>query len=559
MSRIGQAPDSSIEPVMSALLSFGMIDTALRNLGATPDRHPSDYGDSWVNHLAWGADSAFLAARLLFSGQYVGAAAVLRSQFERWTENAAHNANVTHTPGESAATFAARAWEKCHKKFPSADRNKVPPSFHLSPDIASLDFWEDERRADEFQGPSILIGKDYRVFPGSSMNLLSEFLHGRGPFIDVCRWEAAELLLGEPTQLTECTQWLTDIVTLNLRQIRLCLATLAMEQGKPNLAHGLFSLPERTYAGKVGPIAPSLFPMMPQTGLSEGALQTYRDATLAYDQVTLGMRPAGRLYRDDEMVRLFFYERRGRAARWAQKMLKMEEARLGDSFNLAGLTHRNTERVMAAEMAGIASAWLGDTPHGNAAAMCSSALRSAHWLWLEDDDRSMALLRVALEQCARLRVWTSKPEKAQKLEESPTATPKDWLNAAGWRRLASLNKALGEFAHFHARIRLGGAREILTKMQVNGDSPDAIYTARGHALDGVTALIMAESSSAVGTVSSIMQSEFERITSEFFPDPGGIQADLEALLSRAMVLKDAPLGDYSLRGPAYGASPGSRE
>ncbi|GHI90378.1 hypothetical protein [Streptomyces xanthophaeus] len=539
---------------MSALLSFGMIDNALRKLGATRGRHPADYGATWIDHLAWGADSAFIAARLLFSGQYVGAAAVLRSQFERWTENAAYNAKITHVPGESTASFTARAWEKCHDSFPSADRNKTHPSFHLSPDIDSLDFWEDERTIGESKGPSVTIGKDYQVYPEESMTLLSEFLHGRGPFADVFRWEASELLSGEPARLTECTQWLTDVLTLNLRQIRLCLATLAEERGDPNLARFLFALPERTYGGWEPPAPQSLFPLMPQTGLSDEILNGYRQATHDYDQVMLGRRPAGRLFRDDEMVRLLFYERRARAAKWAKSALNEEKALRGDEFNLDGLTNRDVERVMCAEMAGLASVWLGDTPHGNAAAMCSSALRSAHWLWLEDDDRSMALLRVALEQCARLKVWTNKPEKAQQLEESSSSTPKDWLNAAGWKRLSSLNRALGEFAHAHARIRLGGAREILTKIQPDGDSVNAIRTARGHALDGITSFIMAESSSALSKVSVTMQEEFQRITNEFFPDPGGIQSELEGLLDRAMLLKNAPMGDYTFHGPARDAA-----
>ncbi len=48
MMHLDQMPSSAIEPVMSALLSFGFIDKALRELGATRDRHPAHYGDTWV-------------------------------------------------------------------------------------------------------------------------------------------------------------------------------------------------------------------------------------------------------------------------------------------------------------------------------------------------------------------------------------------------------------------------------------------------------------------------------------------------------------------------------
>ncbi|MGW0564680.1 hypothetical protein ACWDZ4_29765 [Streptomyces sp. NPDC003016] len=551
MGNMQHLPSGAIAPVMSALLSFGFVDMALRKLGATRDRHPAHYGSSWVDHLGWGADSAFIAARLLFSGQYTGAAAVLRSQFERWTENAAFNAGVRHERGESGASFAARSWSACHHGYPSALRVREEISgAKYGPDVADLDFWEDERASKAFQGPGVTIGKNYRVYPAAMMNCMSELLHGRGSFVDATRWEASELLESEPPALTEVSQWLSDVLMLNLRQVRLCLASLAEEQGNPQVAKGLFSLPERTYAGDVGPVPSSLFPLLPQTGLSPELIDQMRAAEHIYKQVMEGKRPAGRLYRDDEMTRLYFYERRARAGRWAMKAFEAEKEKLKDAFDLDNLSDRSTLYVMAAEMAGVLSIWLGPTPQGNAAATCSSALRSAYWMWLEDDDRAMSALRVVLEQCARLRVWTTKPEKANKLENSSATTPKDWVNTAGLRRLQALNRALGEFAHFHAKIRLEGAREILQKIQRNGEHQDAQYTARGHALEALAALVMIESIRAVSSLSPIVAKAFEQISEEVFHDDGGLQSSLDDLLQRALLLKNAPLGEYSLRGPA---------
>ncbi|MBT2380968.1 hypothetical protein J7E90_27585 [Streptomyces sp. ISL-111] len=548
MMNLPEIPSSAIQPVMSALLSFGLIDMMLRKFGATRDRHPADYGASWVDHLAWGADSAFVAARLIFSGQFVGASAVLRSQMERWTENVAYNYGVKHISGESAAEFAARAWSRGHEKYPSAIKQESDTN--VESEISELDFWEDERRSLGFQGPSVIVGKDYRVYPGTLMELLSELLHGRGDFIKVLRWDACDLLADEPTELVEASQWLSDVLMLYLRQIRVCLATLAMEQGKPELAPALFALPERIYAGGDAPIPSSLFPLLPQTGLSPDILERMRSASYAYEEVMRGRRPAGRLFRDGEMVHLHFYERRARAGRWALKALEEEKEKLGDGFNIDGLGGRDSTNVMATEMAGVLSLWLGDSPEGNAAAMCASALRTAHWLWLEDDDRSMAALRVVLEQCARLRVWATKPGKAAKLEESLSSTPKDWVNAAGWRRLAPLNRALGEFAHFHARIRRQGAWEILVGVQSNGGSPDSIYTARGHILETMTAMVMVESTRSVARISPVMENAFREITADTFTDPDELQARLEEFLDRAMSLKDVPRGPYAFHGPA---------
>jgi hypothetical protein len=63
-----------------------------------------------------------------------------------------------------------------------------------------------------------------------------------------------------------------------------------------------------------------------------------------------------------------------------------------------------------------------------AAAVVSSSLRSAYWLWLEDDDRAMATLRCTLEQTARLRTWHLKPAKAATLEPTPQLR-----QGTGWR------------------------------------------------------------------------------------------------------------------------------
>ncbi|MBC3842050.1 hypothetical protein GXW82_23275 [Streptacidiphilus sp. 4-A2] len=396
-----------------------------------------------MDHIGWGADSAFIAGRLLFSGQFAGAAAVLRSQFERWTENAAFNAGISHEQGEPASSFAARAWSSCHRGYPSARIHMESSDSNFGPPLVDVEFWEDERDSLGFQGPEVIIGENYRVYPAALMEFMSELLHGRGRFVDVIRWEACGLLEGEPPVLAEAAQLLSDVLMLNLRQVRLCLATLAEERGQAALARGLFSLPELTYAGASGPDSSSLFPLLPETGLSPELVKQAKRAENAYEQVMQGKRPAGRLYRDDEMTLLYFYERRARAARFALESIESERRMLKEKFNIEGLGSRSVLHVMAAEMAEMVAIWLGQTPQGDAAALCSSALRSAHWLWLEDDDRAMSLLRVVLEQCARLRTWSSKPEKAEKLEASISTTPKDWLNAAGLRRLQSLNKALG--------------------------------------------------------------------------------------------------------------------
>jgi hypothetical protein len=77
-------------------------------------------------------------------------------------------------------------------------------------------------------------------------------------------------------------------------------------------------------------------------------------------------------------------------------------------------------------MAAMLAVWLreGNTVPlaADAFAVCASALRSALWLWLEDDDRAMGCLRCVIEQLARARTWRVKPERAAKIEASLNAT-----------------------------------------------------------------------------------------------------------------------------------------
>ncbi|MGP4058437.1 hypothetical protein ACTWP6_27050 [Mycobacterium sp. 4D054] len=203
--------------------------------------------------------------------------------------------------------------------------------------------------------------------------------------------------------------------------------------------------------------------------------------------------PEGRLYRDDELITLAFTAHRHASASVAAFMLEREKAYYGERFEPQNLAGRGITFTLAAEIAGLCARWSAELPDLAAAAtVVSSSLRTAYWLWLEDDDRAMAALRCTLEQTARLRTWHIKPAKAAALEGSPGTTPRDWLEGAGWRRLGALNRALSEFAHAHRGTRWDGARELLSALQIEPDSSIAPFTARGAALDFVTTLAARE-------------------------------------------------------------------
>ncbi|WP_217235494.1 hypothetical protein [Streptomyces sp. AC555_RSS877] len=550
MLAMAELPPETVKPVMSALLAIGYMDFAFRKLGVNAKRPPSSYGGNWIDHLAWGTDSVYAAARLLFCGQFLGAATILRSQFERWAENAAYNTGVVHKQGESAASYAGRAWAKCHANYPFA-RRSIGPAESITDDAARPS-WDEEVEQHSPDGPSITIGRDYAVYPVQLLESMSNFLHGRGPWVDLVHWEAGQLLSAQvPNSLTDASEALSDVITLILRQVRLCLAALAEEQGMNDLPLKILSSSlERQNGGAEPPRLQSLFPLLPASGLQTGTVAGLRDAAKAHSEVMRGKRPAGRLYQDDEFAHLHFYERRARAANWALTAFDMEKERNGE-LDFKHLDNRNFRYIVASEMAGIISVWLKGTPTGDAAASCSSALRTAYWLWLEDDDRALASLRIVLEQSARMRVWTEKPEKAEKLQASSSTTPKDWVKAAGWNRLSALTRALGEFSHSHANVRLDGAREILEKIQREDlDAEDSIHLARGHALDALTILLLGESINTATKLSPSIGNAFIEIVDDVLMDKGVLAKNREDLLNRTLAQKDAPRGDYSFHGPA---------
>jgi hypothetical protein len=165
--------------------------------------------------------------------------------------------------------------------------------------------------------------------------------------------------------------------------------------------------------------------------------------------------------------------------------LRYEREKFGDDFDARTVSQRGSFYILVSELAAVAGTWCQGTTSA-ALKLVASSLRSAYWLWLEDDDRAMASLRCTLEQSARISATLKNPRRAERLEQIPTL-PSRWLEAAGWKRLSALNGALGEYTHAQKKIDPVGPRLLLSALQMDaGDDPEAIMTARRHALDLVT-------------------------------------------------------------------------
>jgi hypothetical protein len=252
------------------------------------------------------------------------------------------------------------------------------------------------------------------------------------------------------------------------------------------------------------------------------------------------------------MSELFFFDRRSRSVETGLSSFASEERMLGEDFSLQSLFGRELQKVACAEILGLIARWEQREAVAAAAACASSGLRTALWLWLEDDDRAMGVLRIVLESIARLRTWNKRPDKALKLEaRGSRMTPGQWLQAAGWSRLNPLNRALGEMIHVRANSRWNGARSLLTVLQPPDEDPNiAPFRARGFALDSVTALAGRTVLETAGFHSVELQTELSGVMRKSGIFDEEIDKRLEQWLNRAHSNKDFDFGDPDFIGPA---------
>ena len=207
----------------------------------------------------------------------------------------------------------------------------------------------------------------------------------------------------------------------------------------------------------------------------------------ALNRVYQGERPAGRLYHDDEMSELFFLHRRYSSASLALRGLKQEaELYEQEKLDLRGFNSRQFRLIIVSELLGLVANWETRDCPAASAAVASSGLRSAFWLWLEDDNRAMGILRNVVEALARLRTYTRNPRRAEKVEARPYVSPRTWLSEAGWRRLQALNMALSELAHTRPTPHWSAAWVLLVALQPEAEEPELRpYRGRGiHARHG---------------------------------------------------------------------------
>ncbi|MFI6220121.1 hypothetical protein ACIBEH_06165 [Nocardia salmonicida] len=487
-------------PLLSAYMPLSFI---AEQLGAHQLRPPIRSGATWPDHLAWGLDSVGAAVRLMLGMQPIGAAIIARTQLERWSANLAFNVNQSQAPGEDTVAWLNRLWSGCGVWFPTHNKQV-----------------------------------------GDLFAELSELLHARGPLMSLTWLDAVDIGDTPSSEHVRLMETTSRALTVTLGHLRLCLATAVEDAGAVDLAESVASIPLVTPAESWVPhLGPIVWPMVPRH-FDDPKIQSNISEMEVYYRKVADSMDAGR---DPDVPRqgwplYSLGHHRFRALTLAAAGSQREREIVGENPGYS-IEDAMVSADLAGEMAAMSAEWLRTDPArkpvADALAMCSSALRSAVWLWLEDDSRAMACLRCVIEQIARARAWRVKPNRAAKIESNPNATPRDWIEAAGWRRLSLFNRALGEFAHGATTADWEVPRQALVSIQHDADTNEhADLTGRSHAIRASIFIVGRECAAWVDSFGSPLGEAYRHII-----NLDDIEADqsIEALMNRAWEKRSTPV------------------
>ncbi|WP_142305493.1 hypothetical protein [Mycobacterium intracellulare] len=492
----------SMDHCLPRLLSACELDAVFIRQGHELTQHAMPHESPWPTHLSWSVQSTIAALRLMLAGQIVGAAIILRQQLGRWTLLLARADAVVWRRHEPIESFVARAW---------TERAMDKLGLH-SADVGAGDIFDDLDDHPRTMGVIDTAHEHVRIdgralCPAHVYHALCKLIDGQQPDQGV-ECEVVDDLDAEHTPMD--TSGPADILsdTLALCMIQMELATVAtyVLSRDPETMRGIpiVSAPKRRLTQQTSEVQlPLSKPQVTQltsvlVPLVDSELATFTtidDLWRLYTDyhTALANRYTAQRWTPRELAELAF------AAHRFSRLLITADAHAQDRKILDGrlkihqhLTHASPY-VLTAEFAALCALWNQSRPEIAAAAtQISSALLSGYWLWLEEDDRAMGILRCTLHQAARLRTWHVHADAAQALQSTSWATPRRWMSIAGWSKFRSLDRALFEFAHANRESRLDAAGILLDDDHDDPESPLSQRVARQTALDRVTALAAAE-------------------------------------------------------------------
>ncbi|CDM77651.1 hypothetical protein MMARE11_35100 [Mycobacterium marinum E11] len=452
-----------------------LADHILSRTGAVwgPSKDVSFASDTWVSTMRWGLDHYVYVTYLLRCGRLVAAALATRMFLERWTLNVAHHHGVERKGDQTDAEFMTRAWS-------------------VYPELA----------------------RDHDM--GSYWRWLSEYLHGRTDVANDGLYRAQHDTddSDETSHAWLCRQ-VSVIAGITLRQVLGSVRVHAQAHGLASLSAKLFKEPVAALShdswDEGGAIRNSLHQLDYEFIWSESAsaLSTSADSYREF----VDSRKASIPLRDSlslDLARVAFVERRSRAIDMARYGFEHEREFFGEDFDPGTLNARLFRYIGIGEMATLCAEAVASAAEQRALRTAADALGAAWFVWLEDTDLSLGCVRILLEQTSRARAHRLKPSRAAGLEQLRVApAPTRWLEIAGYKRLASYNRALGQFAHIQETIRLSGARSLLEQLQASpAEHPE--HTARGDALDEAAYLLAYEVVSRLDQMNARLASLFRK-------------------------------------------------
>ncbi|SPM34778.1 hypothetical protein X425_01498 [Mycobacterium rhizamassiliense] len=484
------------------LLAISALDAALLG-GSRQLWYSPPHESRWPTHLSWSLESTIAALRLMLAGQTVGAAIILRQQLGRWTLLLARAHPVVQRRYESIESFIARAWT----------RSAIDMLGQCTAAVGADDIFDD---IDTHPPTTGVIRTDHEhVQLGERAVCPAHVYH-----------ELCQLIDGQPPELpTECevvhdldatdspTRALCDALSLCLMHMRLAAPRRGAAPPDPDTARALGSLwaPERPPAVRAAtPSVPlctsplhrptaALVPLVrtelaSSTNINE-LFQRYTDYHAVLADRSRAEHPTPR-----ELAELAFaahrYIRFAITEHSHALDLNISQGRLGIRHHLGP----RSAQILTAEFAALCAHWNQSRPHIAAAAtQISATLLSGYWLWLEEDDRAMGILRCTLHHAARMRLWHTNPDAAQELQTIPSTTPRRWRNVAGWSQHRSLDFSLYDYAHANRESRIDAPALLFRDDDHYADDWLPQRQAREVALDKVTTLAATEIMKVVDT------------------------------------------------------------
>ena len=492
----------SIDHCLGHLMSVCQLDAIFIRQGHQLNQHSPPHDSPWPTHLSWSFESTIAALRLMLAGQTLGAAIILRQQLGRWTLLLARADRVVQRRGEPIESFIARAWTQ----------RAMDMLGLYTFDVALDDIFDD---LDDHPRTTGAIDTDHEhvpidgraLCPAHVYHTLCELIDAQHNDQPVACHVVRDLdTETSPTDTNGPAETLLDTLALCMIQMRLAAVTTYVFTTDPDTMRGIplvSPLPERRRIQHPSQIPlplskpvttrppPAIVPLVDGEVATVGALADLWPLYSEY-HAALADRFTAQRWTPQQLAELTF------AAHRFSRLLVTADARAQDHkiadkrLKLHQHLTPASPHVLTAEFAALCALWNQSRPQIAAAAtQISSMLLAGYWLWIEEDDRAMGILRCTLHQAARLRTWHLHPDAAQALQSRSCTTPRRWITMAGWSKFRSLDRALFEFAHANRESRLDAA-EILNDHRNDPESPISQRAARQTALDTVTVLAAAE-------------------------------------------------------------------